>query len=196
MALNDVMPIRLLVWSLLPLFAFKNAAASTEDSAYIKTIFLRSQKIVNQLDLPDSAKALRVREMVSWQYRHLNAVYAYRDEQLKAGQAKPDVQARVDKSVDSLHTLYLAELKKELTPEQVDQIKDGMTYSVVEVTYKAYLQKLPTLTDPQKAQIMAWLVEAREHAMDAESSEKKHAWFGKYKGRINNYLSAQGYSMK
>jgi hypothetical protein len=32
--------------------------------------------------------------------------------------------------------------------------------------------------------------------MDAESSEKKHWWFGKYKGRINNYLSAQGYDLQ
>jgi len=55
---------------------------------------------------------------------------------------------------------------------------------------------IPTLTEAQKKQIYAWLVEAREHAMDAESSEKKHAWFGKYKGRINNYLSAAGYNLK
>jgi hypothetical protein len=32
--------------------------------------------------------------------------------------------------------------------------------------------------------------------MDAESSDKKHAVFGKYKGRINNYLSAEGYDLK
>ena len=32
--------------------------------------------------------------------------------------------------------------------------------------------------------------------MDAGSSEEKHAMFGKYKGRINNYLSAAGYDMK
>ena len=55
---------------------------------------------------------------------------------------------------------------------------------------------LPDLTEAQKTQILAWLTEAREHAMDAESSEKKHAWFGKYKGKINNYLSAQGIDMK
>jgi hypothetical protein len=55
---------------------------------------------------------------------------------------------------------------------------------------------IPSLTKAQKDQIMAWLVEAREHAMDAESSEKKHWWFGKYKGRINNYLSAQGYDLQ
>ena len=42
---------------------------------------------------------------------------------------------------------------------------------------------------------MSWLVEAREYEIDAESSDKKHWWFGKYKGRINNYLSAQGYDI-
>jgi hypothetical protein len=66
----------------------------------------------------------------------------------------------------------------------------------VEVTYTAYQQQYPNLTEPQKAYILAQLIEAREHAMDAGSSKKKHAWFGKYKGRINNYLSAQGISAK
>jgi hypothetical protein len=52
---------------------------------------------------------------------------------------------------------------------------------------------IPSLKEEEKKQIRSWLVEAREYAMDAESSEQKHAWFGKYKGRINNYLSKQGY---
>ncbi|MFA5045113.1 MAG: DUF3826 domain-containing protein, partial [Paludibacter sp.] len=30
---------------------------------------------------------------------------------------------------------------------------------------------------------------------DAESANKKHEAFGKYKGRINNYLSARGYNL-
>jgi mRNA-degrading endonuclease RelE of RelBE toxin-antitoxin system len=71
-----------------------------------------------------------------------------------------------------------------------------MTYKVYPITYTAYQDELPNLTEPQKAKIKAWLIEARENAIDAESSEKKHAWFGKFKGRINNYLSAQGYDMK
>jgi len=48
----------------------------------------------------------------------------------------------------------------------------------------------------QKDKMYAWLVEARELAMDEGSSDAKHAVFGKYKGRINNYLSAAGYDMK
>jgi hypothetical protein len=78
----------------------------------------------------------------------------------------------------------------------VELVKDGMTYNVASVTYNAYGDMLPKLTAEQKEQIMKWLKEAREQAMDAESSEKKHWWFGKYKGRINNYLSSLGYDMK
>jgi hypothetical protein len=80
-----------------------------------------------------------------------------------------------------------------LTPEQVTQVKDGMTYGVVKVTYDSYCDMIPTLKQDEKRQLMAWLVEAREHAMDAASSNKKHEWFGKYKGRFNNYLSQRGY---
>jgi hypothetical protein len=71
-----------------------------------------------------------------------------------------------------------------------------MTYRIVPITYAAYQDMIPNLTKAQKQQIYTWLLEAREIAMDAESSEKKHAVFGKYKGRINNYLSAAGYDLK
>jgi hypothetical protein len=71
-----------------------------------------------------------------------------------------------------------------------------MTYGVVKITYERYLNLLPDLTDEQKRYIYRNLVEAREFAMDAGSSKEKHAWFNKYKGRINNYLSAEGYNLK
>ena len=53
-----------------------------------------------------------------------------------------------------------------------------------------------SLTAEQKAQILAWLTEARELAMDGSTSDEKHAVFGKYKGKINNYLSKAGYDAK
>ena len=90
----------------------------------------------------------------------------------------------------------MARLEAELTPEQVNQVKDGMTYGVVPITFKRYRELLPDLTVEQQAEILANLLEAREYAMDAGSSDEKHAWFGKYKGRINNYLSAAGIDMK
>ena len=71
-----------------------------------------------------------------------------------------------------------------------------MTYRVLPITFAAYLDMLPRLTNEQKDTIYYWLQVAREQAMDAGSSEKKHAVFGRYKGKINNYLSAAGYDMK
>lgn len=95
-----------------------------------------------------------------------------------------------------LHRRYVARLAAELSPQQVDQVKDGMTYGVVPATYRRYLDLFPDLTDEQKSTILANLIEAREYAMDAGSSEEKHGWFRKYKGRINNFLSAASYDMK
>ena len=70
-----------------------------------------------------------------------------------------------------------------------------MTFNVLKVTYEAHCDMIPTLKDEEKAQILSWLIEARELAIDAESSKKKHEVFGKYKGRINNYLTKRGYDL-
>jgi hypothetical protein len=75
-------------------------------------------------------------------------------------------------------------------------VKDGMTYNILPITYKGYQEMIPNLTIQQKQQILTYLTEARDHAMSAGSSDKKHWWFGKYKGRINNYLSSEGYDLK
>jgi hypothetical protein len=95
-----------------------------------------------------------------------------------------------------LHADFIAYLKEQLTSDQIEKVKDGMTYRVFPVTYTAYEDMIPGLTAEQKGKIYAWLKEARELAMDEGSSENKHKVFGKYKGRINNYLSAEGYDMK
>ena len=182
---------------------------SDEDTAYTRVITERAGKIVATLNLPDSASFYRVRTIVAGQYRALNAIYTDRDNRLKEikdQQPAPDkntidsikkiVQQDVDTRITKLHSEYLATLAKALDSNRIDKVKDGMTYNVRQVTFNAYVQMIPQLTDEQKNVIMADLIEAREHAMDAESSEKKHAWFGKYKGRINNYLSSQGLNTK
>lgn len=188
-------------------FAQEANTAAAQDN-YTRVITKRSEKIVSALSLTDSAKFKRVVNIIADQYRTLGTIHDARNAKAKeikaqagADKAKADAQvAALDSTTDiqlnQAHAAYLSKLSAELTPEQVDKVKDGMTYNILGVTYAAYTDEILTLTDAQKAQIKAWLVEAREHAIDAESSEKKHAWFGKYKGRINNYLSKQGYDMK
>lgn len=186
----------------------QNQGASAAQDNYTLVITKRADKIVKTLNITDSAKYKRVQTIIVNQYRTLSAIHDTRNAQVKdiaikegddKAKAKLEVavlDSNVDIQLNQAHKNYLAQLGKELSPEQIDRVKNEMTYNVLPVTYGAYLDELPDLTEIQKQQIMSWLVEAREHAIDAESSEKKHAWFGKYKGRINNYLSKQGYDMK
>ncbi|WP_370912909.1 DUF3826 domain-containing protein [Chitinophaga sp. RCC_12] len=179
-----------------------------DDTAYIRTTNQRADKIVATLGVANADSALRVRDVIAQQYRYLNEVQVKHDQEVKLAKEqfandKPalttqlkGIEDATNQQLDKRHTAYLEKLSAYLTPQQVNQVKDGMTYGVLPLTYRVYNDMLPNLTTEQKAQIMAWLMEAREHAMDAGSSEKKHQWFGKYKGRINNYLSAAGINMK
>jgi Spy/CpxP family protein refolding chaperone len=165
----------------------------------------RADKIVGTLGLTDGAQAARVRDIIIRQYADLSVIHATRDAALQAAKAgpssaKPAAEAAARDAAaaaqDALHPQYLARLAAELTPAQVEQVKDGMTYGVLPLTFRVYQEMLPDLTAEQKAQILDWLAEAREHAMDASTSDEKHAWFGKFKGRINNYLAKAGIDMK
>lgn len=171
------------------LFSSAFAQKNNDPVTYQKMIADRSWKIVQKLKLRDSVQAFKVRDIIAAHYMDLNEIYKKRDS-LKTN------QILVDSAVNRLHQPFLKKLSVYLQPDQIIQVKDGLTYGVLPVTYAAYQDMLPQLTPVQKSQILVWLTEAREKAMDAESSEKKHGWFKKYKGRINNYLSAAGIDMK
>lgn len=187
---------------------FAQNDATAERAAYVKVITERAGKIVAGLGISDARQVEKVRSIIRDQYSDLNDIYTKRDQAIKSIKTlyKEDKALRdtalaaeakkVEKSLAKLHPRYIRNLSRHLTEAQVEQVKNGMTYNVLPITYKAYQEQILTLTDTQKKQILIWLTEAREHAIDAESSDKKHAWFGKYKGRINNYLSAAGYDLK
>jgi len=172
---------------------------------YLNTLKKRAGKIVDALALNDKEKSARIQEIIVIQYYELSKIHDARDAKLDKmnsleGEEKENAKILIQNETNSelykLHTSYLARLSSEITQEQVVQVKDGMTYGVFDRTYNGYLTLLPALTDEQKRYIYRNLAEARELAMDAGSSETKHALFGKYKGRINNYLSVEGYNLK
>lgn len=82
-------------------------------------------------------------------------------------------------------------LARDLTPEQLDIVKDKLTQDRLAVTYRAYCAANSNLTEVQKTHILGLLKEAREEALVAGSAEEKNAVFRRYKGRINNYLAAE-----
>lgn len=179
-------------------------AQSAEEIAYREAIVQRSTRIVDQLQVRGEEKHARVTELIANQYRGLRDIHATRDQDLaalrqnrsEANQNRQEVEAKVASDTLELHRKFVAQLSAELSLDQVAQVKDGMTYGVATNTYNAYLELLPELPDDLKRMIKANLLEAREYAMDAGSSDRKHAWFAKYKGRINNELSAAGYDLK
>ena len=201
-----------LLFSLLLIVACMTASAvelksEGRDPGYVESIVKRSQKIVDKLDLKDEVAKKEVLHIIANRYFELNDIYEARNkrkEEFKAMQlpeeykqlANDFVRYECDSKLYRSHFAFPATLSIYLTPEQVTAVMDGMTYGVVKVTYDSHLDMIPTLTDEEKAQIEAWLIEAREFAADAESSNKKHEAFGKYKGRINNYLSKRGYDLK
>lgn len=206
-----VMKGKSLLICVMAVFAVSEAAAvdlrsEGRDPEYVSSIVGRSRKIVDKLELADDSVASQVTNIVANRYFKLNDIYEARDAKIKFAKDSLEGDARkaavsaagaeADAALYRCHFEFPADLSIYLTPEQVDAVKDGMTYGVVQVTYDSYQDMIPTLTDEEKAQILAWLIEARELAVDAENSKKKHETFGKYKGRINNYLASRGYDLQ
>ncbi|GAA6466262.1 DUF3826 domain-containing protein [Bacteroides thetaiotaomicron] len=202
---------KIVLMSLLLLCGWISAGAvdlnkENRDPKYVESIVNRSQKIVDKLGLTDVKVAEDVCNIIANRYFELNDIYEIRDAKVKTvkesgltGDAKNKALKAAENEKDAAlyrsHFAFPASLSLFLNEEQIEAVKDGMTYGVVKVTYEATLDMIPSLKEEEKVQIYAWLVEAREFAMDAENSNKKHAAFGKYKGRINNYLAKRGYNL-
>jgi hypothetical protein len=182
-------------------------AQSASDTAYVRVLTDRSAKIVGTLGLKDATKEAMLTRSLVGQYIAVNDIHArYKPSakpvstdtasMLQWEASKQQMAAEKTKELNARHTAFIKAISEQLPSEAVEAVKDGMTYRVMPITYAAYLDMLPGLTTEQRGRIMEWLREARELAMDEGSSNAKHAVFGKYKGRINNYLSAQGYDLK
>jgi Spy/CpxP family protein refolding chaperone len=177
-----------------------------EELAYHRVVTDRAHKIATTLGLTDSSRFNAVRAVIAQQYKDLRQIHEARDRKLETVKRKGDkktadkavkkIEAGAKAQQDQLHGQYLSRLSGLLDSARVARVKDGMTYNALPITYQNYLAMLPTLTPEQKARIWSWLAEARELAMDGGSSEEKLATFGKYKGKITNYLTAAGYDLK
>jgi Spy/CpxP family protein refolding chaperone len=202
---KKIIPAIILLYSV-SVNAQQNDIASI-DTAYQKVIAERTGKIINTLGITDPVQYKKAQQVLAGQYFKLNAVHDAGKANITAIKAKQLSKDEINEAVKQederrstvlkqQHTRFIAQLKEVLTEEQIEKVKDGMTYRVLPVTWAAYMDMLQKLTQEQKDKMYAWLLEARELAMDEGSSDKKHAVFGKYKGKINNYLSAAGYDMK
>jgi hypothetical protein len=157
------------------------------DSAYVESIKGRAQKIVDGLQLSDRKQARTVRNIIANRYFLLNDIHSKYDK---------TQQDALNAELYKHHFELASALAQYLTEDQIDQVKDGMTFGRLKRDYQATQDMIPSLSDYEKKQVLIWLQEAREFAMDAADSKGKHFWFDKYRGRTNNWLSARGYDLK
>ena len=146
------------------LLAQASRAQPAEDEAYLKVITQRADKIVAPMGISDSANYYKVRGIIVQQYRSINSL----DEKYKglvvvaqaehaAGEGRDNALKQIDaakkEAQQKQHDAYIASLDKCLTAKQIDHVKDGMTYGLLDVTYNAYTDMIPSLKEDERKQI-------------------------------------------
>lgn len=176
-----------------------SAQDQAEKTEYRKVARSRAEKIIDKVEGLGVAQRSEVTEWIADFYCQLHDLQSATESEKTT---KKDIPSKGADTMDSehaqrqLHFAFVSKLETSLSHSQVESIKDGITYHVMPRTLQAYKELYPQLDEEQTKKIHAWLWEAREWAMDAGSSDAKHAMFGKYKGKINNYLSEQGFNAK
>jgi hypothetical protein len=169
-----------------------------KEALYTSNLEDRVTDILKSAQVTDEAKAQKARDLIIAQYRVMRARDALIDAQLKAAGKDINYANRADKlraESKVLHDSFFAKLGDLLTPEQIETIKDKMTYNKVKVTFDAYCEIIGKLTDEEKAKVLEFLKAAREEAVDGGSAPEKSAIFQKYKDQINAYLTANGHDV-
>ena len=89
-----------------------------------------------------------------------------------------------------------AGLSAELTPQQIETVKDRLTANKVPVTFAAYHQIVPNLSAEDDAKILDLLKQAREKCLDVKNTDEMAAVFKPYKTQIEHYLTDTGRDWK
>lgn len=180
--------------------AFPTRERPSADPKYRATINQRASAAVSAAKVTDAANKAAAIRIVEEHYFGIYDIHHERDEAVKeAANDKTAIAAarsKSDAAVADVHERFTGDLSALLAPEQCDVIKDKMTYDVRLNNFRMYCEMLPKLTAQEKAKISELLVAGREDALVAGSADAKHEKFRLARGRINNYLSAQGYDVR
>lgn len=171
--------------------------AAELETIYAANIAKRAENILTLLDLKDDAKAKRVQDAIVAQYRSLRARDEAMDEMFAAlSKNAPGIEtnrgAILKVLSKQLHGQFLMRLQSDLAPEQIEVVKDRMTYNRLKTAYESYCTLLPKLAENEKVKILEVLKTAREEAMDGGTADEKAAIFERYKLQVDATLQAAG----
>src|SRR5688572_13518952 len=106
-------------------------------TGFRKTLYDRSVKIINTLEIADSGKHDQIVELLTEQYFNLNKIHdkskesiaAIRSLQLSDEEKNNCIKKEQEEKVfqlSKLHKGFIAQLQTKLTEDQIEKIKDGM----------------------------------------------------------------------
>jgi hypothetical protein len=188
--------------------AGKDVAVSTEEAVQ-KHIDAKAGKLLKAIQLDDAAKAARVKAIMgewfvtmwNWHKENDPKLKELWSQWSKARAVVPKdefpgevIAHRIDDVYASLKPAYqsfLDKLATELTPEQIDTIKETWSRSPgMTRTYNAYLEIVPNLTEEQKKVIYDLMVPAREAAMLTDNSKEIVNIYKVHKVKVEAYVGS------
>ncbi len=190
-----------------PLKAADPVAATVE--ARDKAIESKVERVLSAVNVEEPEKKERARAILREWLVALRAWHQQNDPQLKTlwsawsraravvpkDEFPAEVEAvKIEALYETLKPTYFAFLERlatELTPEQIDAIKERWSRAPgMQRTYNAYLQIVPDLTDEQKKVIYDRLVLAREAAMLTDADGEIVNLFKRHKVKVEAYIGS------
>jgi hypothetical protein len=175
--------------------AFAQAAPTPADeqAAYEASIERRVGETVTEMKLDDPAKAELVKEKFKQQLRDLRAWHAEHYARYRELQVEFE---KLDKELKGINKAFIKEMESQLTTEQVDLIRERMVGGRYQHNIGGLNAEYPDLPDWLRNRAIEMWQEARDIAMVLPEGKDKTQVFERYKGRVNNYISAKGYKGK
>ncbi len=194
-----------------PLRAAENSPAL--DEAMKKKIDQKSSRIVDSLKLDDADKAAKIKAiadewlaaMLSWHKEHDPELAKLWSDWNKARSAVPKdefpgevIATQIEGVYSSLKPAYddyIKKLSAELTPEQVDAVKESWSRSPGMMrTYTAYLEIVPDLAEKDKEVIKNRMLLAREAAMLTDADKEIVSIYKRHKVKVEQYVGTLEWS--
>lgn len=202
-------------FSLLILFVFSVAVSASDSKLNTRNLPAdavteaqqNAAKVLDKLSLTNDSIRKNIQTVIANRYLELREIHHNYDERNKVIEATSLSKEKKAEELERSYYQYNSDLYRSrfdyvawlhfyLNQEQVETVKDAMTYNLFHVRYDDFLDLLPNLKEAEKNRVYHWLIEAREFSMDFETARKMRQMFTKYRGRINNYLASRGYDLR
>ena len=206
---------RLLLLTAIALLTFQSPAVvraadpSGVDEATQKKVDQKANKLIDGLKLDDADKATKAKAitrdwlvtMLAWHKEHDPELKGLWSEWNKARAVVPKdefpgevIAQKLDDVYASLKPAYedfTKRLSAELSPEQVDALKEAWSRSPgMTRTYKAYLEIVPDLAEQDRQVIHDRMLMAREAAMLTDSDKEIVSIYKRHKVKVEQYIGA------